>query len=135
MAKMTNRTILIIDDHHDFREMLRSFIERRFRDVTIKEAGTGEEGVRMAKTEKPALCLIDIRLPGIDGIETAKQIKQMYPDTQIITMSMFTQSYLQDLINQKVIFYLNKAKIDSDLAPLLHKFLNGEKIDIQGGLP
>lgn len=127
MKAMANKTILIIDDHKDFREMLRSFIEKKFRDVEIKEAGTGEEGVEVAINEKPEVSLIDVRLPGIDGIETARQIKQQVPECHIITMSMFKQSSLQNLIAQKVIIFVNKDEIDSELIPLLYKFFDGKK--------
>ncbi len=124
---MSNKTILIIDNHKDFREMVRSFIAKRFQDVKIKEAETGEEGVEAARSEKPDVSLIDIRLPGIDGIETAQQIKEHVPECQIITMSMFKQASLQELINKRVIIFVNKDEIDSELIPLLYKFLNGHK--------
>ena len=125
---MANKTILIIDDHKNFREMVRSFIEKRFQDADIKEAETGEEGVEVARSERPDVSLIDIRLPGIDGLETARQIKQYVPECRIITMSMFRQDSLQELINKKVIIFVNKDEIDSELIPLLYKFLDGHKI-------
>ena len=124
---MANKMILIIDDHKNFREMVRSFIEKRFQDADIKEAATGEEGVEVARSERPDISFIDIRLPGIDGIETARQIKQHVPECHIIAMSMFKQSSLQNLIAQKVIIFVNKDEIDSELIPLLQKFLNGQK--------
>ena len=124
---MAKKMILIIDDHKNFRETLRSFIENQFKDIEIKEASTGEEGVAMAINEKPDVSLIDLRLPGIDGIETARQIKQRVPECHIITMSMFKQSSLQNLIAQKAIIFVNKDEIDSELIPLLYKFLDGHK--------
>ncbi|MCR4336358.1 MAG: response regulator transcription factor [Candidatus Omnitrophica bacterium] len=124
---MINKTMLIIDDHKDFRGMLRWFIENRVKDIEIKEAATGEEGVDMAIAEKPDISLIDIRLPGIDGIETAKQIKQRVPESQIITMSMFKQSSVESLIAQQVVIFLNKETIDSELIPLLYKLFNENK--------
>ena len=124
---MANKKILIIDDHKNFRETLRSFIENQFKDIEIKEAATGEEGVAAAINEKPDVSLIDVRLPGIDGIETARQIKQRVPACRIITMSMFQQSSLQNLIAQEVIIFVNKDKIDSELIPFLYKFLDEHK--------
>ncbi|MBP9855216.1 MAG: response regulator transcription factor [Candidatus Omnitrophica bacterium] len=123
---MSNKTILIIDDHKDFRETLRSFIQKRFLDVEIKEAETGEIGVEMAKREKPEVCLVDIRLRGIDGIETSRRIKEHLPDCRIITMSMFKQASVQELINKKIIVFVNKGDIDSELMPFLNKFLDGK---------
>ncbi len=124
---MIKKTVLIIDDHKDFREMLRSFIEKRFQDVEIKEAGTGEEGVNMARAVKPNVSLIDVCLPGIDGIEAAQQVKQRVPECQIITMSMFKQGSAQELITKRNIIFINKDEIDCALVPLLYKFLNVRK--------
>ena len=124
---MSNKKVLIIDDHKNFREMVRSFIENKVQGVDIKEAAAGEEGVEVARREKPDVSLIDICLPGIDGIETARQIKERVPECQIITMSMFKQASLQELINQKVIIFVNKDDMDSELIPLLYKLLDGRK--------
>ena len=124
---MLNKTILIIDDHKKFREILRIYIENEFKDLKIKEAGTGEEGVQVAIRERPNISLVDVRLPGIDGIETARQIRECVPGCEIITMSMFQQSSFQELVDQKAMVFVNKSKIDSELIPLLYKFLNGIK--------
>ena len=106
--------------------MVRSFVQKKFPQVEIKEAENGEEGVDVAKKERPDVSLVDIRLPGIDGIETARQIKKNVPECQIIAMSMFKQNAVQELIDRKIIF-VNKEEIDSKLIPLLSKFLNGHK--------
>ena len=125
---VSKKKILIIDDHKDFREMIGSFIQRQFPDIEIEEAETGEAGVEMAKRVKPDVTLVDVRLPGINGIETARQIKEHLPESPIITMSMFKQSSLQELIDKKVIIFVNKGEIDIELMPLLNKFLNGNEI-------
>lgn len=130
---MSNKTILIIDDHKDFREMIRVFIQKKFKDVNIKEAGTGEEGVEVALKEKPTVSLIDIRLPGIDGIETARQIKQSVHDCDIIMMSMFEQNSLQALVQQKNNLFINKDHLDSKLIPVLNKLLMADTKHKLGG--
>lgn len=124
---MSRKIILIIDDHKNFREMTRSFVEKKFPDVDVQEAATGEEGFKLAVKERPDVSLIDVRLPGIDGIEVAERIKRQVPGCRVITMSMFKQSSLKDLIKQKVIVFVNKDEIDSELFPLLHKILTGQK--------
>ncbi len=122
---MTKKKILIVDDHQEFREMLRLFIERIFTDVEIQEAATGEQGVEMAIRNRPIAGLIDVQLPGINGIEVVQQIKSQLPDCRIIIMSMFKQSSIDHLMNKETIDFINKAEIESMLVPLLHKFLNG----------
>lgn len=127
---MVRKKILLIDDHNEFRTMLRMFIEKEFKDIELKEATTGEEGIEMAKKEMPHLALIDIRLPQMDGIQAAQQIKRYVPECQIVTMSMF-QSY-QKFVTPAIVAFINKDEISTGLAPLLHKLLNNG-IHKQGG--
>ncbi len=125
---MSKKIILIVDDHRNFREMVRSFIENNFKDIEIKEAETGEEGVAIAVKHKSDVCLIDVRLPGIDGIQATQAIKEQVPGCRIILMSMFQLSYIESLIDQDVITFINKDEIDSKLIPLLYKLLDGHKM-------
>lgn len=119
--------VLIIDDHKEFREMLRSFIQKQFKDVEIREASSGEEGVKLAIKENPRVSLIDIRLPGMDGIETSRQIKRWVPGCFIITMSMFKDSAKEFLIPEAEAF-VGKDEIDSGLLPCLYRLLDGKGI-------
>lgn len=123
---MSNKTVLIIDDHTDFREMLRSFIGKRFSDINILEAATGEEGIKMALKVQPNISLIDVRLPGIDGLEAGTRIKAQIPQCQVIIMSMFKDVF-QKSMGSKPSIFINKSDIDGELLPLLCKYLNGKK--------
>ena len=127
---MIDQNILIIDDHQGFRETLRELIQRNFPQVHIEEAQSGEEGVIRAVNQKPDVSLIDICLPGIDGLETAKQIKTLLPHMHIITMSMFQERSFEELITKKNIIFMNKANMDGELVALLKKMLNGNKKDM-----
>lgn len=115
--------ILIIEDHEEFRTMLRSFIEREFRDLNVIEADTKEKGVVKAIHEKPQIALIDIHLPTSDGLQAAREIKQSLQECRIIMMSMFKQLGKSDFIIPEVETFIEKNKLDSELVPLLHKLL------------
>ncbi len=121
---MTKKRILLIDDHKEFRDMLKVFIERRVPNIEILESQSGEEGIETAIKEKPQIALIDIRLPRLDGIQTARQIKQDVPECHIITMSMFKNNAHKGFVTQDVAAFLDKNEFDSELPSLLHKFLN-----------
>ncbi len=114
---MVKKGVLLIDDHQEFRRMLRSFIEKQLHNVEVKEAISGKDGVEVAIKERPQIVLIDVHLPLIDGIETARQIKKCVPRCQIIAMSMFqSNGYTRD-----VLVFIKKEKIDSELIPILYR--------------
>lgn len=68
-------SILIVDDEESIRSLLRLTLVRAGYDVL--EAGSGEEGITMIETQKPDLVLLDVMMPGMDGISVCKQIRQL----------------------------------------------------------
>lgn len=77
--------LLIVDDEDDVREFAANFFRRRKIDV-ITAAG-GEEALDVLKKEKPQLILLDIKMDGIDGIETLKRIKEKDKTIKVIMVS------------------------------------------------
>lgn len=70
---MANELILIVEDHEKNRKLVRDVLT--FKGYRIIEAETGEEGVRLALERCPSLVLMDIRLPGIDGVEALRRLR------------------------------------------------------------
>ena len=68
-----SKRILVIEDQEDNRRILRDLLTSVGYDLI--EAGTGEEGVTLAETQRPDLILMDIQLPGMDGYETMRRSK------------------------------------------------------------
>jgi len=77
--------ILIVDDEEDVRIALKQVLERAGYEVTV--AATGNEGLDVMKREGADLVITDVIMPGVDGIATAKQIREKYRDTRIIVIS------------------------------------------------
>ena len=79
--------VLIVDDHPVMRELLRQVLEA-YSDVSIAaEAINGEDAVRHAARLQPAVAIVDIHLPMMDGIEATKQIKLRSPGTVVIGLT------------------------------------------------
>jgi CheY-like chemotaxis protein len=70
---MAGELILIVEDHEKNRKLVRDVLQAR--GYQTVETETGEEGVRVAREKRPALVLMDIQLPGIDGVETFRQLR------------------------------------------------------------
>jgi DNA-binding NarL/FixJ family response regulator len=75
MATSPN-TILVVDDDKDFRRLMKTVLERAGYSTT--EAATGEEAVETAQRERPALVILDIKLPGVHGYEVCRELKENY---------------------------------------------------------
>ena len=83
-----NIRVLIVDDLPETRENVRKLLQFESDIEVIGQAGTGEEAVQMAKEHQPDIILMDINMPGIDGIGASQQITELVPSVQIIIMSV-----------------------------------------------
>jgi two-component system, NarL family, invasion response regulator UvrY len=86
--------VLIVDDQHPFRDVARTVIGMTDGFVVAGEAISGEEAVEMASDRRPDLVLMDINLPGINGIEACRRIKAAAPSTAVILLSTYSESDL-----------------------------------------
>ena len=86
---MTPISLLIVDDHLVLRSGLRLLLELEESIEIIAEASNAEKAIELAATKQPDVILMDIQLPGMNGIEATKCIKAQNPRTQIVMLTMF----------------------------------------------
>ena len=85
---MTNPpTLLLVDDHRMLRESLRRSLEASGLTV-VAEAADGEEAVRLAAALEPTVVLMDVSMPGMDGVEAARLIRAGAPRTRVVMLTM-----------------------------------------------
>lgn len=87
-------SVLIVDDQHPFRDVARTVIGMTDGFAVAGEAVTGEEAVEMAAERRPDLVLMDINLPGINGIEACRRIKAANAATTIVLLSTYSETDL-----------------------------------------
>ncbi len=90
---MSGELVLVVEDNERNAKLLRDVLEHHGYGVLV--AGTGEDGVALAREHVPALILMDIQLPGIDGIEAFEQL-QADPATRGIPVVAVTASAMQE---------------------------------------
>jgi DNA-binding NarL/FixJ family response regulator len=86
--------ILIADDHMVVRAGLRALLERNTHFNVVSEASTGEEAVRQAIDIQPDVAVLDIRMPGISGIEACRQIVENVPHCRVIMLTSYAEDEL-----------------------------------------
>ena len=96
---MANELILIVEDNDASRKLVRDLLT--IKGYRIVEAETGEEGVRLAQVHRPSLVLMDIRLPGIDGIQALRRLRADVATQRIPVLAMTASVMAND--RQKVL--------------------------------
>ena len=84
---MTDVRVLIVDDQIPFREASRMVVEMTDGFEVVGEAENGEEGVDLAETLRPDLVLMDVQMPGIDGLEATRRITSLPEPPVVLVMS------------------------------------------------
>ena len=82
-------TVVLVDDHAVVRQGVRTFLATQPDLQVVGEAGSGEEGVRLCRELAPCVALVDLLMPGLDGVETTRRIKQASPDTHVIILTSY----------------------------------------------
>jgi len=86
--------ILIADDHSVVRAGLRALLERQGRFRVIAEASTGEEAIAKAQELRPDVAVLDVRMPGVSGIEACRQIVSTVPTCRVIILTSYAEDEL-----------------------------------------
>ncbi len=82
---VNTRKILVVDDEEDVRLFLQDFLSER--DMNVLAAGSGEEALRTIAQEHPDIVLLDVMMPGMDGLECLEHIHKEYPKTAVIMIT------------------------------------------------
>ena len=119
--------ILLVDDHKMFREGLHFVISQMEGFEVVGEASTGKEFLEQLETTPVDLVLMDISMPGVDGISATSQALEKYPDLKIIALTMFCdEEYYYKMIQAGVSGYILKESGKDELANAINTVLAGE---------
>ena len=133
MADTATRTvkILLADDHTVVRKGLRLILERQPSFDVIGEAADGREIVELAAAKMPDVVVMDIGMPGLNGIESARRIIANHPETAVVILSMHAdEGYVIRALKAGVKAYLLKDSAEADLIGAIRAISEGKSFSV-----
>jgi DNA-binding NarL/FixJ family response regulator len=121
-------SILLADDHTLVRAGIRALIEQLPTVKVVGEAKDGREALRLVKERKPDLILMDVAMPGLNGLEATARVSKEFPDVRVIILSMYAnEEYVREAINAGAAGYLVKRSAATELERAITAVARGEK--------
>jgi DNA-binding NarL/FixJ family response regulator len=118
---------LLADDHNLVRAGLRKLIESIAEIEVVGEAGDGSELLALAETHRPGLVLMDIVMPGLNGLEATARLTRSNPETRVIVLSMHqSEEYVRQALRHGAAGYLLKDAAPMELELAVRAVLRGE---------
>jgi NarL family two-component system response regulator LiaR len=120
-------TIMIVDDHEMVRKGAKGYLEAQPDLVVVAEAESGEEAVRFAHEYVPDVVLMDLVMPGMDGVAATRKVKDVSPRSQIIVLTSYHQDeHIFPALQAGAISYLLKDVKAQELVEAIHRAAKGE---------
>jgi DNA-binding NarL/FixJ family response regulator len=122
-------TVVIVDDHAVVREGTRQLLERDTSLTVVGEAGDGFQALQLTASLQPDVILLDLSLPDMSGIEVARRVRQVAPQTKIVILSAYDDDdYVLAALEVGVAAYLLKTVRGQDVVDAIHAVGRGQVI-------
>src|SRR5579884_3807029 len=119
--------ILVADDHGIVRSGIRLLLERQPGLEVVAEAADGIEAVERALSARPNLCILDVGMPRMTGLQAAREIRSHVPDARVLMLSMHDdERYLFEALKAGASGYVLKREADQDLVAAIGAVQRGE---------
>jgi two-component system, NarL family, response regulator LiaR len=122
-------TVLLVDDHEMVRRGVRAFLETQPGIAVVAEAGNGEEAVRLATEHAPDVALMDLIMPGMDGVEATRRLVARSPRTSVVMLTSYhDDEHIFPAIRAGALSYVLKEVGPEELAAAVRKAAVGEAV-------
>ena len=120
--------MILVDDHRIVREGLHALLDSEPDFSVIGEAGDGLEALKLVKTLNPDVVVLDLMMPGVNGLEVARQLNKQKSRTKIIILSMYDdEGFVLEALQNGVSAYVLKDAGSSDLVQAVREVSNGHR--------
>ncbi|MBC8477707.1 MAG: response regulator transcription factor [Dehalococcoidia bacterium] len=125
MSESRTIKVLLVDDHHVVREGLRRILEMDDAIDVIGEARSGEEAVAKAVALSPDVIVMDLKMPGMDGIAATREIKGKLPDVNVLVLTLYAEDFVKQAMEAGVAGYLLKDSDSEQITRGVHQVYEG----------
>jgi two-component system, NarL family, response regulator NreC len=120
--------IILVDDHKLVRQGMRSLLEAQSDYEVVGEAGDGQDALRLVETLRPQVAILDMMMPGLNGIEVARIMRDRHLDTRVIILSMHASAiYAVRALHGGALAYVLKDADFSEMLQAIKNVLNGKR--------
>jgi len=120
--------VLIADDHALVREGLRKLLELSDNIEILSEVGDGQGAINIARKDKPDVVLMDVNMPGTNGIIATRVIKREMPSIHVIALTIYEDEEVVDMVRAGVSAYVLKDVAGSELIDTINRVMQGEVV-------
>lgn len=121
--------VMIVDDHNLVREGLKAMFDQGHEIEVVGEAGSGEEAIEMVEKVEPDVVLMDISMPGMNGIQATKTIRDRYPGVKVVILTMLDQEgYVYEAVKAGATGYMLKSTSSDDLVHSIQTVHEGKAL-------
>lgn len=126
---MTPIRVMIVDDHNLVREGLRAMFDSTREIEVVAEAGSGEEAVDMVERFQPDVVLMDISMPGMNGIQATRILREKRPEVKVVILTMLDQEgYVYEAVKAGATGYMLKNTSSEELAQAIKTVHDGKAL-------
>ncbi len=118
--------LLVVDDHRMFAEAIELLLASAEGIEIVGAVGTGEDALELLKTTKADVVLMDIDLPGMDGVEATRQIRTSSPQTQVVIVTALHGSVMARGVEAGASGFVSKTRATEDLVEVVRRAAEGE---------
>jgi DNA-binding NarL/FixJ family response regulator len=130
---MSEISVLLVDDHSLVRKGFRRILEDDHEIRVVGEASDGVEAVKVALELKPQVIVMDMAMPGLNGMQACIEILKVLPNTAILMLSMYSEeNYVRNALDAGAKGYILKNAMDIDLASAIKHVAAGQKVIAPG---